>query len=138
MKIEDAVKGSLSFAKTARLMGINSSSGQQKIKKYCIDNKIDFSHFTGQIHRTPQSKKTFQEGSKKVSSHVLKNRLFLEGKREKKCYKCLRTEWNLLPIPLELHHKDGNHNNNTDENIEILCPNCHAQTENYCKRKSVA
>ena len=32
---------------------------------------------------------------------------------------------------LELHHKDGNHNNNTLENCLLLCPNCHSLTDNY-------
>jgi hypothetical protein len=31
-----------------------------------------------------------------------------------------------LKLPLELHHKDGNHYNNELSNLEILCPNCHA------------
>lgn len=41
------------------------------------------------------------------------------------------SEWMGKPIPLELHHKDGNHYNNDLSNLEILCPNCHAQTDNY-------
>ena len=39
-------------------------------------------------------------------------------------------------IPLELHHKDGDHSNNSISNFEILCPNCHAFTENYRGRKN--
>jgi predicted HNH restriction endonuclease len=35
------------------------------------------------------------------------------------------------PIPLELHHKDGNRYNDQLENLILLCPNCHAFTENY-------
>ena len=35
------------------------------------------------------------------------------------------------PIPLELHHKDGNRYNNQLDNLMLLCPNCHALTENY-------
>lgn len=46
------------------------------------------------------------------------------------------TEWNGKPIPLELHHKDGNHYNNDLTNLEVLCPNCHAQTDN-CSCKNV-
>ncbi len=26
---------------------------------------------------------------------------------------------------LQIHHRDGNHNNNTTSNLEILCSNCH-------------
>jgi hypothetical protein len=32
---------------------------------------------------------------------------------------------------LELHHIDGDHNNNTLENCLLLCPNCHSLTDNY-------
>ena len=61
----------------------------------------------------------------------LKNRLFSEGYKERKCEKCGLTMWNGLPIPLELHHKDGNRTNHKLDNIEILCLNCHAQTETF-------
>ena len=36
------------------------------------------------------------------------------------------------PIVLQLHHKDGNNQNNSLDNLMILCPNCHSQTDNYC------
>ncbi|MBO7693559.1 MAG: HNH endonuclease [Methanobrevibacter sp.] len=35
------------------------------------------------------------------------------------------------PIPLELHHLNGIHTDNRLENLQILCPNCHALTNNY-------
>ena len=47
------------------------------------------------------------------------------------CNKCTLTEWMGLPIPLEIEHKDGNHLNNSRENLEAICPNCHAQTPTY-------
>lgn len=61
-----------------------------------------------------------------VSSYKLKLRLLEDGIKEAKCECCGLTEWNGKPIPLELHHKDGNHYNNDLSNLEILCPNCHA------------
>lgn len=138
LQIQSAVSVSLSFANVLRLMGKRGSGTQQRIKRFCINNKIDFSHFTGQAHCTPQAQKTFSESSKRVSSHLLKLKLFREKIFEKKCCKCGITEWNGLPAPLELHHKDGNRNNNVVANFEILCPNCHAQTESYCRRKRIA
>lgn len=33
--------------------------------------------------------------------------------------------------PLEIHHKDGNYNNNDEDNLQVLCPNCHSLTANY-------
>lgn len=32
---------------------------------------------------------------------------------------------------LEIDHKDGNHKNNSRENLRVLCPNCHALTPNF-------
>lgn len=52
------------------------------------------------------------------------------------CEKCGFNEINQYtgnPI-LQLHHKDGDCKNNTEENLEVLCPNCHAMTENFGSR----
>lgn len=51
--------------------------------------------------------------------------------KENKCECCGCSEWNGKPLTMELHHKDGNHYNNEINNLQMLCPNCHAQTENY-------
>ena len=34
-------------------------------------------------------------------------------------------------IPLEIEHKDGNYANNSEDNLELLCPNCHSLTATY-------
>jgi len=62
-----------------------------------------------------------------VRSHILKTKLIRDGIKEPKCEICGLEEWNGKPIPLELHHIDGNHYNNELDNLQILCPNCHAQ-----------
>ena len=64
-------------------------------------------------------------------TYKLKNKLFKFGIKEKICERCGLSEWNGLPIPLELHHKDGDSYNHKLENLEILCLNCHAQTETF-------
>lgn len=69
-----------------------------------------------------------------VSSYKLKNKLIEDKIKENKCEKCKNIKWLETNIPLELHHKDGNRHNNELENLEILCPNCHALTNNYCSK----
>ncbi len=64
-------------------------------------------------------------------STLLKKRLINEGLKENKCEKCGISEWNNKPITLELHHINGNRYDNRLENLQILCPNCHALTPNY-------
>lgn len=66
----------------------------------------------------------------------LKQRLIAEGIKQAKCEVCGRTKWRGKDIPLELHHKNGDPYDHTLENIQILCPNCHAQTAGFCKKKS--
>jgi hypothetical protein len=61
----------------------------------------------------------------------LKVKLFRDGLKEKRCECCGLTEWLGNPIPLELHHKNHNHFDNSLDNLEILCSNCHALVHGY-------
>ncbi len=51
--------------------------------------------------------------------------------QEHKCNKCSVQEWFGHKISLELEHKDGNTENNSRENLEGLCPNCHSITDTW-------
>ena len=51
--------------------------------------------------------------------------------RGNKCEVCSTEEWNGLKIPLILDHIDGLHENNTLENLRLVCPNCDAQLPTY-------
>ena len=63
-------------------------------------------------------------------------RKFLIEEFNHTCQKCGNSEWNGLPIALELEHIDGNPKNNSKENLTIFCPNCHAQTTTWRRKKS--
>ena len=65
----------------------------------------------------------------------LKERLVKEGLKEYKCECCGITEWNNKPISLQLHHINGINNDNRLSNLQLLCPNCHSQTENFAGSK---
>lgn len=58
---------------------------------------------------------------------------YLLEKNNYKCEKCGWSEENIYThtIPLEIHHIDGNYMNNNEENLQVLCPNCHSLTETY-------
>lgn len=73
----------------------------------------------------------YLEKSKDIQSNKVRIKLLNEGLKEYKCECCGLTTWLDKPIPLELHHKDGNRHNNILENFELLCPNCHAFTDSY-------
>lgn len=69
----------------------------------------------------------YLEKSIDIQSNKVRKKLLDEGYKEYKCECCGLTEWLGEPIPLELHHKDGNHFNNELDNFQLLCPNCHAK-----------
>lgn len=70
------------------------------------------------------------ENNIQIRSHELKQKILRDKLKPHKCEICGNTTWNNVPIPLELHHIDGNHYNNAWDNLQILCPNCHALTNN--------
>ena len=68
------------------------------------------------------------------TSHLSK-RLVKEGLKEYQCESCSITEYNGKHISLELNHKDGYRSNHSLSNLELLCPNCHSQTDTYRSKK---
>jgi hypothetical protein len=50
------------------------------------------------------------------------------------CEVCNISEWNGMPLSLEVDHIDGNPENNSPDNLRIICPNCHSQTDTYKAR----
>ena len=48
-----------------------------------------------------------------------------------KCERCGLSSWQEQEIPLEVHHIDGDHLNSEIDNLQLLCPNCHALTDNW-------
>ena len=81
-----------------------------------------------QKYRTLENIKLWKETGK-ISIKPLKN--YLADTRGYKCATCELSTWNSLPIVLEIEHIDGNSENNFEENVCLLCPNCHSQTPTY-------
>ncbi len=146
--LERAVEKSKSYAETCRNLGISDKGGNiRTIKNKISSFNIDISHFTGQLWskgltsgQHPSIKKKdlkdiFIENSGWGSDN-LKKRLFREGVKECKCEICGISEWLGKPITLQLHHLNGNHRDNRLENLQILCPNCHSQTDNYARKNN--
>lgn len=75
------------------------------------------------------------ENSPYTTSSRLKNRLIKEGLKQNICEICGQKPFhNGKELTLQLHHINGNHQDNRIENLQILCPNCHSQTDNFAKR----
>ena len=68
------------------------------------------------------------------SRHNVKLRLLAEGLKENRCEECGLTEWLGRPLSMALHHVNGDGRDNRLENLQLLCPNCHSQTDNFSSR----
>tara|TARA_R110002020_G_scaffold296600_1_gene512156 strand:- start:83 stop:2212 length:2130 start_codon:yes stop_codon:yes gene_type:complete len=70
-----------------------------------------------------------------MQSDKLKRRIIREGVFPRECAGCKCSEWKGSVVPLELDHIDGDHGNNAKENLQLICPNCHALTPHYRVKK---
>ena len=80
--------------------------------------------------RAEPAETVFARGGKRSRFH-LKARLIRSGLMEPRCGECGIAEWRDRPLPLELHHVNGDGRDNRIENLRLLCPNCHSQTDNW-------
>lgn len=126
-----------------RKLGLQPASNAVTLRKYLVKYSIDTSHFNPLLNR-PQSR----NGSTKIpltqilirdssyaSNSGLKNRLVKEGVLKYCCTKCKnRGRWKNNSLVLQLEHRNGIHTDNRIENLELLCPNCHSQTNTYAGR----
>ena len=141
----NAVKISYNMRQVLTILGVKAAGGNYDVlRKYIKELNLDTSHFTGQSWSKGKiliPKRNIQEylsNEFSTSSHRLRLRLLKEELFPYQCNCCLLKEWQGKPIPLELHHKDGNNKNNNLSNLELLCPNCHSQTENFRGKNKVS
>ena len=139
-EFEAAIKQSKSIAGMCRTLGLRPCGGNYRLMHNAIVKfELDTSHFTGQGWNTDLKFRPFEEKllneilvkASTYQSFKLKRRLLKEGLKNPTCECCGLTEWQGAPIPLELHHLNGDNKDNRLENLQLLCPNCHALTDSY-------
>lgn len=135
---KELIQNSYSFAECARKIGlsVNGKNATIQIKKRCEELGLSLEHFNPMKAAHERTKQSLEEilikDSNYRNSDRLKKRLIKENILQYKCAICGNEgEWNGLPLSLQLDHINGNHFDNRIENLRILCPNCHSQTNTY-------
>jgi hypothetical protein len=138
--LELAVKNALCISDVLRNLNLVVHGGNHSyIKSRLSFFKIDTSHFqnvqatriNGARKRKSPQEYLVKRVSGDSSTHALKLRILRDKVKPHECEHCHNTIWQGKPIPLELHHLNGDRLDNRLENIRLVCPNCHALTSNY-------
>lgn len=99
-------------------------------KKYCSHTCQQEYQYRDYIEKWKRGEVDGCRGKYQTSLHLKR---YLFDKYDNSCCECGWGEINPYTgnIPLEIEHIDGDHKNNKEENLKLLCPNCHSLTPTY-------
>lgn len=145
---------SSSHTKTAALINLGYSNVNAEqvntMMRICKERDIDTSHFLSHgegisRYQQAQNKQRVEDWlAGKIVGHdkgaqmdlCTWARQWLLERAGRQCEEC---GWNKINVhtrksPLHVHHIDGVASNSRPDNLRLLCPNCHALTENFGSR----
>lgn len=143
--LAEAVAASVSFAGVLRHLGVPQAGGSQAhLARRIRKDGIDVSHFTGQAHMAGKKGRRLRAeevlvlrppGSNRMGRTTL-IRAMLEVGIPEVCALCgLPPLWRDQRLTLVIDHVNGDWLDNRQANVRFLCPNCHAQTATWCRKK---
>ena len=103
---------------------------ERKSKKFCSQSCQNEYNYESKIRDWKNGDFDGLKGNSQLSKYI---RTYMLRKTNNSCELC---GWNKInpftkTCPLEIHHIDGNYKNNQEENLQVLCPNCHSLTDHY-------
>lgn len=115
------------FAELLKKLNLKPAGGNYiNMRKHLQRLKINTSHWTGQAWSKDLRKRDWSTYKRieYIKKHLIRE---FDGT----CQNCKESKWLGKNIPLEVHHKDGDRTNNVINNLQLLCCNCHALTDNW-------
>jgi hypothetical protein len=140
-----AIAASRSYTEALRRLGMRAAGGNYRTIRHYAEKVwgIPVDHFDpdavrrAALGRPPiPLRDVLVEGSTYQRS-LLKERLFAEGLKERRCELCGQSElWHGRRMSLILDHVNGVHDDNRLENLRIVCANCNATLDTHCGRNN--
>lgn len=122
-----------SLAGLLKELGLKPAGGNYaNMRRLIQELSIDISHWTGSLWNKGKQLKNWRSYTKieSLKPHLRKT-------KNDTCESCGNNKWMDSPIPLEVHHVDGDRTNNDLDNLQLLCCNCHALTKNWRGRGKI-
>ena len=107
-----------------KVCGKETKWSHQKMNKYCSNTCSAEGKILESIERTKQGLVKDRDTLRRVLTRV----------KGYSCSCCGISEHNSLPITLQVDHINGLANDNSIENLRLICPNCHSQSDTYSGR----
>ena len=141
-ELKKIVEESETLSEVMKKLGYSGNRGNsiKGLKEYLDKVGIDYSKFSVKrlsmfSHPKVDLENILVEDCKYTNMYRLKERLLRTGLLGNECSICGLKEWMGKEIVLQLDHINGNNRDNRIENLRLLCPNCHSQTETFCGKK---
>lgn len=141
-KLETIIKSSFSYADVLRGMDLNTNNGNyQTLKRYISKYNLSIDHFKyisnmGEMIAKPID--FYLQNGTTIGSNNLKKKILKLKLIEYQCAWCKITDtYDGRPIVLQLDHINGINTDNRLENLRLLCPNCHSQTDTFTSKNRV-
>lgn len=141
-EFQKIIQNSYSYSECLRKLGLTDKGGTSTkiLKERILELNCSIEHFSrtnSNVYKKYSTEEILVENSLYTKTSRLKERLIKEGLLEERCSICgLGPEWNGKILVLQLDHINGVHNDNRLENLRIVCPNCHSQTDTYAGKNN--
>jgi len=142
----EIVARSRSIAECAKLLDVRDCGAfRNRFHRLIAEYELDLSHMSGQAHargtRSPQRTSPAEilianpGARRRINSRKLRAAM-LEIGAPYRCGMCgTGPVWQDREITLEVDHISGDFTDNRPQNLRFLCPNCHATTPTFCRKK---
>lgn len=135
-KFERAIAEAKTMRGACRLLGISYQTFRSHAKRLglFVPNQGASGTKRGEPRTSTPLQEILQGMHPNFTTGCLKRKLIKAGLKKNECEECGLSEWRGKPLTIQLDHIDGERHNHRWENLKMLCPNCHSQTETYCGR----